>query len=125
MLARVLHLVLLLLLATGGAAQARDNFPGATQRAATISVAALPPEARQTLQLIHQGGPFPYRRDGITFQNRERRLPQRAEGYYQEYTVITPGSRDRGARRIISGGQPPTVFYYTDDHYRSFKRIQE
>lgn len=84
----------------------------------------LPVEARETLRLIDAGGPFPYRRDGITFQNRERRLPERANGYYREYTVPTPGSPDRGAKRIIAGGNPPVAFYYTADHYRTFRRIQ-
>jgi guanyl-specific ribonuclease Sa len=85
--------------------------------------AGLPPEAVQTLQLIAAGGPFPYDRDGSVFQNREGLLPQRPRGYYREYTVPTPGSRDRGARRIVSGGNPPEVLYYTDDHYRSFRPI--
>ena len=84
----------------------------------------LPAEALQTLALIHRGGPFPYRQDGSVFQNRERRLPQRPRGYYREYTVPTPGARDRGARRIVSGGHPPEIFYYTPDHYRSFRRIE-
>ena len=84
----------------------------------------LPPEAMQTLQLIERGGPFPHRQDGTTFQNRERLLPQRQQGYYREYTVRTPGARDRGARRIVTGGDPPTVFYYTEDHYRSFREIE-
>jgi guanyl-specific ribonuclease Sa len=84
----------------------------------------LPAEARQTLRLIAAGGPFPYDRDGATFQNRERRLPAQSPGYYREYTVTTPGSSDRGARRIVSGGNPPVEFYYTDDHYRSFRRIE-
>jgi guanyl-specific ribonuclease Sa len=87
--------------------------------------AGLPPEAVQTLRLIEAGGPFPYDRDGSVFQNREGRLPQRPRGYYREYTVPTPGSRDRGARRIVSGGQPPEVVYYTDDHYRSFRVLEE
>ena len=87
--------------------------------------AGLPAEARQTLRLIEAGGPFPYDRDGSHFQNREGRLPGAARGYYREFTVTTPGSRDRGARRIISGGQPPEVFYYSDNHYRSFRRIRE
>jgi len=85
---------------------------------------SLPPEAVATLQAIERGGPFPYERDGVTFQNRERRLPERPRGYYREYTVPTPGSRDRGARRIVSGGDPPEVYYYTDDHYRSFRRVE-
>jgi guanyl-specific ribonuclease Sa len=86
--------------------------------------AGLPAEARQTLRLIAGGGPFPYDRDGSHFQNRERRLPAQPPGYYREYTVPTPGSPDRGARRIVSGGNPPVEFYYTDDHYRSFRRIE-
>ncbi|MBI3093561.1 MAG: ribonuclease [Rhodocyclales bacterium] len=101
-----------------GTALARDN------RIGTIPASALPEEARATLKLIDSGGPFPYRRDGIVFQNRERRLPEQAKGYYREYTVPTPGSADRGARRIVAGDRPPAVFYYTADHYRSFRRIQ-
>lgn len=85
--------------------------------------AFLPREARDTLALIESDGPFPYRQDGATFQNREQRLPRRASGYYREYTVETPGSPDRGARRIIAGGDPPREFFYTDDHYRSFRRF--
>jgi guanyl-specific ribonuclease Sa len=84
----------------------------------------LPPEAVETLQLIERGGPYPYSRDGVTFQNRERRLPERPRGYYREYTVPTPGERDRGARRIVTGGDPPEVYYYTDDHYRSFRKVE-
>jgi guanyl-specific ribonuclease Sa len=85
---------------------------------------SLPPEATTTLAAIERGGPFPYDRDGSVFQNRERRLPDRPRGYYREYTVATPGARDRGARRIVAGGQPPEVYYYTDDHYRSFRRVE-
>ena len=88
------------------------------------SHAGLPPEAIETLALIQRGGPFPYRKDGTTFQNRERLLPARPRGYYREYTVPTPGSRDRGARRIVAGGNPPEVFYYTADHYSSFRQIE-
>jgi len=88
------------------------------------SHAGLPPEAIETLALIQRGGPFPYRKDGTTFQNRERLLPARPRGYYRESPVPTPGSRDRGARRIVSGGDPPEVFYYTADHYRSFREIE-
>jgi guanyl-specific ribonuclease Sa len=85
---------------------------------------ALPPEAHQTLRLIAADGPFPYDRDGTVFQNREGRLPARPRGYYREYTVETPGSPDRGARRIVTGGDPPAEFFYTDDHYRSFRRLE-
>jgi ribonuclease T1 len=83
----------------------------------------LPPEAIGTLRRIARGGPFEHRQDGATFQNRERRLPPQPRGYYREYTVETPGSRDRGARRIISGGDPPIEYFYSDDHYRSFRRF--
>jgi ribonuclease T1 len=81
----------------------------------------LPPEARHTLALIAAGGPFPYAQDAAVFANREGQLPRRERGYYREYTVKTPGARDRGARRIVGGvgGE----YYYTDDHYRSFRRI--
>ncbi len=91
---------------------------------AEIPVAQLPPEARATLVLIKKGGPFPYSRDGIVFGNREGLLPAQSRGYYREYTVPTPGSRDRGARRIISGGRGG-AYWYSADHYRSFKRIKE
>jgi ribonuclease T1 len=83
----------------------------------------LPPEAIDTLRLIARGGPYPHRQDDGVFGNRERRLPQQPRGYYREYTVETPGSRDRGARRIVSGGHPPVEYFYTDDHYRSFRRF--
>jgi ribonuclease T1 len=88
-----------------------------------VPVQALPPEARQTLLLIKANGPFPYAQDGKAFGNREKRLPLRAHGYYREYTVRTPGARDRGARRIVAGNAGE--FYYTEDHYRSFRRIRE
>jgi ribonuclease T1 len=90
---------------------------------ADTKVGALPAEARQTLALVKAGGPFPYPQDGKTFQNREKRLPQREPGYYREYTVKTPGAHDRGARRIVAGRGGE--YYYTDDHYRSFRRIIE
>lgn len=87
----------------------------------------LPTEAIDTLVLIVRNGPFPYRQDGSVFQNRERRLPQQPRGYYREYTVKTPGSPDRGARRIVTGGEagdaPPLEYHYTADHYRSFRRF--
>ena len=86
-------------------------------------VKELPDEAKHTLELIKNNGPFPYPQDGATFGNREKRLPQRARGYYREYTVKTPGARDRGARRIVAGNGGE--FYYTEDHYRSFRRIRE
>jgi ribonuclease T1 len=95
----------------------------AFSRSGEVGVADLPKEARTTLALIKSGGPFPYDRDGIAFGNREGRLPKRERGYYREYTVKTPGSRDRGARRIVAG--KPGEYYYTDDHYQTFRRIVE
>ena len=83
----------------------------------------LPAEAIETLRLIERGGPYPYRRDDGVFGNRESRLPRQTRGYYREFTVETPGSRDRGARRIIAGGRPPVEYFYTDDHYGSFRRF--
>jgi len=93
----------------------------------SITVADLPPEGRQVLALIRQGGPFPHDRDGVTFGNRERLLPAKPRGYYLEYTVRTPGAKNRGARRIVCGGPPtaPDACYYTADHYASFKKIRE
>ncbi|WP_369349445.1 ribonuclease domain-containing protein [Stenotrophomonas sp. JAG2] len=81
----------------------------------------LPTEARDTIALIQRGGPFPHRQDGSIFSNREQRLPQRPRGYYHEYTVDTPGAGNRGARRIVTGGTPPTGWFYTDDHYETFR----
>ncbi|TMH63032.1 MAG: ribonuclease N [Betaproteobacteria bacterium] len=106
-------LALALLLALGAAL----GFSG------DVPAVQLPPEARQTLALIKADGPFPYARDGAVFGNREAHLPRRSRGYYREYTVKTPGARDRGARRIIAGRGGE--LYYTDDHYRTFRRIIE
>lgn len=83
----------------------------------------LPLQADATVRHILQGGPFVHRQDGAVFQNREHLLPAQPRGYYREYTVETPGSPDRGARRIIAGGDPPVALYYSDDHYRSFRRV--
>ncbi|HUH95353.1 MAG TPA: ribonuclease domain-containing protein [Casimicrobiaceae bacterium] len=92
----------------------------------TVHAAALPPEARATLALIGAGGPFPYERDGVAFGNREHLLPAKPHGYYREYTVPTPRARTRAARRIVCGGAVATLSecYYSDDHYRSFRKIQ-
>ncbi len=95
---------------------------GAQAATSEVQWRDLPPEARQTLQLIERGGPYPYQRDGAVFGNFERLLPLRERGYYREYTVAT-GSRNRGARRIVAGASGER--YYTDDHYRSFQRIRE
>jgi ribonuclease T1 len=92
----------------------------------TVALSELPAQARDTHALILKGGPFPYKKDGTVFGNRERLLPRQPRGFYREYTVRTPGSRDRGARRIVCGGEPPTApqaCFYTADHYASFRRI--
>lgn len=93
----------------------------------TIALSQLPAEAQQTLVLIKQNGPFPYKKDGVVFGNYEGLLPKQKRGYYHEFTVKTPRARNRGARRIISGGMvnASSEYYYTDDHYSSFKRIRE
>ena len=105
------------LLLLHGAALARGPAPPGE-----IAAAALPAEAQATLARIKAGGPFAYARDGSVFGNREKTLPLRRRGYYREYTVPTPGARDRGARRIVAGAGE---YYYTDDHYNSFRRIRE
>jgi ribonuclease T1 len=88
-----------------------------------VAATELPAEARATIEQIRTGGPFPYRRDGVVFGNFEERLPIKARGYYREYTVRTPGAKDRGARRIVAG--KGGELYYTADHYNSFRRIKE
>ena len=98
-----------------------DNVPAAA--GSEIALAELPREARQTLEAIKRGGPFAFERDGVVFGNYERRLPPRNRGYYREYTVPTPGERHRGARRIVAGAH--AEYYYSDDHYRTFRRIRE
>ncbi len=101
------------------------TFPSTTPEARRSPDAqGLPTEAHDTIARIQRGGPFAHRQDGSVFQNRERRLPQQPRGYYREYTVETPGLSHRGARRIVTGGQPPSVWYYTEDHYDSFRRIE-
>ena len=102
---------------------ARQNAPHTSGTPAAVTASELPPEARRTLAAIRQGGPFEYDRDGVVFGNFERLLPPQERGYYREYTVPTPGVRHRGARRIVAGRGGE--LYYTDDHYRSFRRIRE
>ena len=110
------------------AADARDA-PAKSAPVTTIAAAAMPKQGQETLALIRRGGPYPYAKDGTVFGNRERVLPNHPRGHYKEFTVKTPGSRDRGARRIVCGGdirnQAASVCYYTDDHYATFKRIKE
>ncbi|MEV7947085.1 ribonuclease domain-containing protein [Streptomyces rubiginosohelvolus] len=125
---------LLSLLLASGPVTAQAATPATTSttaysatafRAATVGsicYSALPSQAHDTLDLIEQGGPFPYEQDGTVFQNREGLLPDQSTGYYHEYTVITPGSDDRGARRIVTGEQNEED-YYTADHYASFDLV--
>lgn len=94
----------------------------AQRQMSTLPINKLPREAQITINLIYKGGPFPYRQDGTIFRNREKRLPPAPVGYYREYTVPTPGSPNRGARRLVTG--QGNEIYYTGDHYRSFVRVQ-
>jgi ribonuclease T1 len=121
--AAILGLALMAWVGTGAPVHARSSHA----TTAEISVADLPGEGREVLERIHAGGPFRYSRDGVVFGNREHRLPAQSRGYYREYTVTTPGSHNRGARRIICGGAKaaPAACWYTDDHYESFRRIVE
>ena len=108
------------------AAVAGESYGRPAAPSASVAIADLPPQARATHQLIRTGGPFAYEKDGSVFANRERQLPAKVRGFYREYTVGTPGARNRGARRIVCGGVPPTqpeICFYTDDHYASFRRI--
>ncbi len=125
-------LPLLLLPACSSGSQKAERPPAATTAPAatvpawakgmkTVSEDRLPPEARRTLELIAKGGPFPYEKDGSVFGNYENRLPRQARGYYREYTVPTPGSRNRGARRIITGEHSER--FYTSDHYQTFEAV--
>jgi ribonuclease T1 len=121
---RILHFLFLIsCLCFGPCLLAKGN--SASIEFASISLDQLPAQAIKTLELIRKGGPFPYPKDGVVFGNREKVLPKQVRGYYTEYTVKTPGSRDRGARRIVAGGDPKTSgeYYYTDNPCASFKRI--
>jgi|SRR5687768_9943056 ribonuclease T1 len=117
----------LLLMALGAGVEAREWTGTRADRSAqeTIALAELPVQGQRTYGAILNGGPFRYEKDGSVFGNRERLLPRERRGHYREYTVETPGSRDRGARRIVCGGERtvPAVCWYTADHYASFRRI--
>ncbi|WP_189985096.1 ribonuclease domain-containing protein [Streptomyces capoamus] len=118
-------LAVLLTGCAGGSAPAppstRTSVPPWARGMATVEESRLPAEARRTLALVDRGGPYPYAKDGTVFGNFERRLPEHRRGYYHEYTVPTPGSPDRGARRLVTGQGGET--YYTDDHYESFRAV--
>jgi ribonuclease T1 len=121
----ILWAVALMLAPLPASAQRQDAGAGAPQRIqialADVSVKDLPSEARDTLKQIEQGGPYAFDRDGIVFGNFEKRLPIKERGYYNEFTVKTPGVKHRGARRIVTGKSGEK--YYSDDHYKTFKRI--
>lgn len=119
----VLAAMLWLPLASHGLSQSSQSAQGGQEGLSVIAAAELPAEARDTLRAIRQGGPFAYPRDGVIFKNFERILPKQPRGYYREYTVETPGANNRGARRIISG--EVNEYYYSADHYQTFKRIRE
>jgi ribonuclease T1 len=127
---QVAKLAMLLVLATSLSglipSMVQAKGPGDPASADTIAAAQLPPQGRDMMTLIYQGGPFRHDKDGVVFGNRERLLPAKNRGYYREYTVRTPNERSRGARRIVCGGMKPAApdaCYYTDDHYASFRRI--
>ncbi|HRD89513.1 MAG TPA: ribonuclease domain-containing protein [Accumulibacter sp.] len=129
---KIRAVVRLLLLAIAGCCLAGSAAARESREIGSMALGELPPEAVHTLRLIRQGGPFPYpHKDGSVFGNFERRLPLQPRGYYREYTVPTPGRRDRGPRRIVAGsGRGGDVarsgeYYYTADHYLSFRRIRE
>jgi guanyl-specific ribonuclease Sa len=129
-------LAVVLLIALGAWLQRGHDLPrpdagqaaprvGSVPAASTGSLPAfLPPEAHDTLRRIASGGPHPHPQDGAPFGNRERLLPPQSRGHYREYTVSTPALGHRGARRIVTGGDPPRDYYYTDDHYASFRRFE-
>ncbi len=126
--ATTLCLILALMGLAASTAHGDDRAAASAALGATIRVQDLPPEARETLALIRKGGPFAHEQDGTVFGNRERLLPRAPRGHYTEYTVRTPGLRHRGARRIVAGGDPKSLqaeFWYTEDHYQSFRRIRE
>ena len=124
--------MLLVALSTGGVGAAAREWggwggagAGRPSQESSIALAQLPAQGQQTYQAILQGGPFRHDKDGSVFGNRERQLPRERRGHYREYTVETPGARDRGARRIVCGGERrvPEACWYTADHYASFRRI--
>ena len=116
-------ILLLAMLSLPAVAQAYQSGRSGQDGLPVVAAAELPAEARDTLRAIRQGGPYAYPRDGVVFKNYERVLPRQSRGYYHEYTVKTPGARNRGARRIVCGR--PVECYYTADHYQTFKRIRE
>ena len=128
-LADLLKAAALLVLLFAGWLLTQGRLPGPpagrSDSPAFHSEASIQSELDKTLALIKQGGPFPYSQDGSVFQNRERQLPAQPRGYYHEYTVRTPGLSNRGPRRIVTGGNPPVIFYYSEDHYQTFRILEK
>ena len=120
----VLTSFLLVMTVLCGGVQARE-WAATSAINSTVALNELPPQGIEIYRLIQQGGPFPYGKDGVVFGNRERLLPAQKRGYYREYTIKTPRSSNRGARRIVCGGPAtaPDACYYTADHYASFRKI--
>jgi ribonuclease T1 len=114
-------IVLLAVLIVGYTGHALRDHEASRQASGTVALSTLPAQVTTTVELIEHGGPFPYRQDGVVFDNAEKHLPAEPRGFYHEYTVPTPGSADRGARRIIAGRDG--TYYYTSDHYESFVRV--
>ncbi|MGW7416017.1 ribonuclease domain-containing protein [Streptomyces sp. NPDC054863] len=106
-----------------GVATVAASTPAAVAAVGDICYSKLPSQAHDTLTLIEKGGPFPYEQDGTVFKNREGILPSQTNGYYHEYTVVTPGAPTRGAKRIVTGDQAQED-YYTSDHYKSFSLVK-
>jgi len=121
----IVKLALTGLLLAGGWVVVQAKQGAATELDPGVVLSSLSAQVQESYQRIHQGGPFPYEKDGAVFGNRERILPAQKRGYYREYTVRTPGSKDRGARRIVCGGAAtmPDACFYTADHYASFRKI--
>lgn len=118
--------VLVVLLAIGYGVNAlrghgTTTHPQVSSSSPAVALSSLPPQAAQTVALIEKGGPFPYSQDGVVFDNNEHLLPSESRGFYHEYTVTTPGASDRATRRIVTGQDGS--YYYTDDHYESFERV--
>jgi ribonuclease T1 len=120
---RLMWIVLAAMLLLPLESQGARPIQGGQESLSIVTVAELPAEAHDTLRAIKQGGPFAFPRDGVVFNNFERVLPEHQRGYYHEYTVATPGTNNRGVRRIVCGPLPEC--YYTADHYQTFKRIRE
>lgn len=120
---RLMRVMLAAILWLPLASYSAPPLQGGLEALPAVALADLSAEARDTLHIIAQGGPFPYPRDGVVFNNFERVLPEHRRGYYHEYTVMTPGVHSRGVQRIVCGPLPEC--YFTADHYQTFKRIQE